>query len=108
MLVERKNRSGGGVSLIYRRDIKVSCEEKEYESFEYSLWRMQLGKQQLIVLGVYRPPYSKAHPVTVSKFLDEFPEISSIWQAHYKEILVIGDFNINTLNSDSWESRGIW
>ena len=97
-VVERKNRSGGGVSLIYRSNIEVSCEEKgEYESFEYSLWRMWLGNQQLTVLGVYRPLYSKAHLVTVSKFLDEFPEIYSIWQAHYKEILVMGDFNINTL-----------
>ena len=67
-VVERKNRSEGGVSLTYRSNIEVSCEEKgEYESFEYALWRMWLGYQQLIVLGVYRPPYSKAHPVTVSK-----------------------------------------
>ena len=85
-VVERKNRSGGGVSLIYRNNIEVSCVEKEeYESFEYVLWRMQLRNQQLIVLGVYRPPYSRAHPVTVSKFLDEFPEIYSIWQAQFKE-----------------------
>ena len=105
-VVERKNRSGGGVSLIYRSNIQVSCVENgEYESFEYALWRMQLGNQQLIVLGVYKPPYSKAYPVTVSKFLDDFPEIYSTWQAHYKEILVMGDFNIDTLNRDSWESR---
>ena len=63
---------------------------------------MWLGSQQLIVLGVYRPPYSTAHPVTVSKFLDGFLELYSIWQAHYKEILLIGDFNIDILNSDSW------
>ena len=54
---------------------------------------------------MYRPPYSTACPVTVSKFLDEFPEFYSIWQAQYKEILLIGDFNIDILNSDSWESR---
>ena len=37
-VVERKNRSGGGVSLIYRSNIKVSCVENgEYESFEYAL-----------------------------------------------------------------------
>ena len=66
---------------------------------------MWLGNQQLIVLGVYRPPYSTAHPVTVSNFLDEFPELYSIWQAHYKEIILIGDSNIDILNSDSWESR---
>ena len=43
--------------------------------------------------------------MTVAKFLDEFPEIYSTWQARYKEILVIGDFNIDALISDSWESR---
>ena len=63
-VAERKNRSGGGVSLIYRSNIEDSCGEKgEYESFEHALWRMQLGNQQLIVLGVYRPPYSTAHLV---------------------------------------------
>ena len=105
-VVDRKKRSGGGVSLIYRSNIEVSCVEKgEYESFEYALWRMQLGNKQLIVLGMYRPPYSKTHPVTFAKLLGEFPEIYSTWKAQYKEILVIGDFNIDTLNSDSWESR---
>ena len=105
-VAERKNRSGGGVSLIYRSNMEVSCEEKgEYESFKYALWRMWLGNQQLIVLEVYRPLYSTAHPVTVFKFLDEFPECYSIWQVHYKEILLTGDFNIDILNSDSWESR---
>ena len=105
-VVNRKNRSGGGVGLIYRSNIKVICEKKgEHELFEYALWRMRLGSQQLIVLGAYRPPYSTAHPVTVSKFLDEFPEFYSTCQAHYKEMLLIGDFNIDMLNSDSWESR---
>ena len=67
--VERKNRSGGGVSLIYRSNIKVSCVKKgEYEPLKYALLRMQLGNQQLMVLGVYRPPYSKAHLVTVVTF----------------------------------------
>ena len=105
-VVDRKNRSGGGVSLIYRSSIEVICEEKgQHESFEYALWRMRLGSQQLIVLGVYRPPYSTAHPVTASKFLDEFLEFYSTWQACDKEILLTGDFNIDMLNSDSWESR---
>ena len=64
-----------------------------------------VGSQQLIVLGVYRPPFSTAHLVTVSMFLDEFPESYSTWQVHYKEIFLIGDFSIDMLDSDSWESR---
>ena len=101
-VVDRKNRTGGGVSLIYRSNIEVICEEKgEHELFKYALWRMRLGSQQLIILGEYRPPSSTAHPVTVSKFLDEFPEYYSAWQVHYKELLLIGDFNIDVLDSDS-------
>ena len=104
-VVDRKNRIGGGVSLIYRSTIEVICEEKgEHELFEYAQWRMRLGSQQLILMGVYRAPFSTAHPVTVSKFLDECPESYSTWQAHYKEILLIGYININMLDSDSWES----
>ena len=64
-VVDRKNRTGGEVSLIYRSTIEVICEEKEvHELFEYTLWRMRSGSQQLILLGVYRPPFSTAHPVT--------------------------------------------
>ena len=37
-VVERKNRSGGGVSLLYRSNIEVSCDEKgEYESNHLSM-----------------------------------------------------------------------
>ena len=37
-VANRKNRSGGGVSLIYRSNIEVICEEKGgHESFKYAL-----------------------------------------------------------------------
>ena len=45
--------------------------------------RMRMGSQQLMVLGVYRALFSTAHPVTVSKFLDEFLEFYSTWPVHY-------------------------
>ena len=66
---------------------------------------MRLGCQQLILLGVYRHPFSTAHPVTVSSVLGKFLESYSPWQAHYKKILLIGDININMLDIDSWENR---
>ena len=43
--------------------------------------------------------------MTVSEFLDEFPESYSSWQAHYEEMLLIGNNNIDMLDSDSWENR---
>ena len=37
-VAERKNSSVGGVSLIYRSNMEVSCEEKgEYELFKHAL-----------------------------------------------------------------------
>ena len=66
---------------------------------------MRLESQQLILLGVYRPPFSTAHLVTVSKFLDVFLKSYSTCQACYKEIFLIGDVNIDMLDSDNWESR---
>ena len=42
-VVDRTNRTGGGVGLINRSNIEVIWEERgEHESFVYVLWRMEL------------------------------------------------------------------
>ena len=66
-----KQRSGkGGVGLIYRKGYDVDVLELgELALFEYCLYKIAIsGKHQLMVLLIYRPPYSEEHPVMVGTF----------------------------------------
>ena len=66
-----KQRSGkGGVGLIYRKGYNVDVfESSELASFEYCLYKITVsGKHQLMVLLMYRPPYSEKHLVKVELF----------------------------------------
>ena len=52
----------------------IKVEEAELHSFEYSKW-INIGSQRTRLVIIYRPPYSAAHPVTVSTFLCEFANL---------------------------------
>ena len=73
---KQRSGKGGGVGLIYRKwyDVDV-LESSELALFEYCLYKITISqKHQLMVLLIYRPPYSEEHPVLVGTFLDEFPD----------------------------------
>ena len=67
---KQKSGKGGGVGLIYRKGYDVDVLELgELASFEYCLYKITVsGKHQLMVLLIYRPPYSKEHLVMVGTF----------------------------------------
>ena len=43
---------------------------------------------------IYRPPYSRKHPVNIITFLDEFGEIVTSLLQEYLQTILIGDFNV--------------
>ena len=72
----RDSRRGGGTGLLYRDSLNViKVEAAELHSFEYSEWIINIGSQRTRLVIIYRPPYSAAHPVTVSSFLCEFANL---------------------------------
>ena len=57
---KQRSGKGGGVGLIYRKGYDVVVfESGELALFESCLYKITVsGKHQLIVLLIYRPPYS--------------------------------------------------
>lgn len=103
---QRVNRRGGGIGLLHKDNIKSSIIDKgEKSSFEYVVWNVEISKTEIFkILVVYRTPYSQAHPVTVSVFLEEFPELLGNLPAKLRDIMIMGDFNID-YHSNKYESR---
>ena len=65
------NRKGGGVMCIYKSEQGRKGQIDFKKSFEGLIVRFQ---QTLFAL-IYRPPYSRKHPVNISTFLDELVKL---------------------------------
>ena len=50
--------------------------------------------QQISIALIYRPPYSKKHPVQIHTFLDEFVEILPLLLQESSQPIIIGDINV--------------
>ena len=73
--INRQNRRGGGLAIIFRNDIKVKRTKSGAKtSFEYALWKINLKNVTTSVLAIYRPPYSESHKVNVKTFCEEFTD----------------------------------
>ena len=84
------------VHLVLRDTFCVSkSAAKVLNSFEYSEWKIISGSFRLLLVVIYRPPYSSNHPVTVNAFIEEFSQRMST-----DPLLITGDFNIH-VNSKS-------
>ena len=67
----------------------------EGRSFEFGEWILKYGSNKLRVIVIYRIPYSAAHPVSTTVFLDEFPAYLESVVMSPEPLLVTGDFNIH-------------
>ena len=47
------------------------------------------------LLAIYRPPYSQEHKYTIRMFNEEFTQFLSDIQVNYKNLIVLGDFNVH-------------
>ena len=67
----------------------------ERRSFEFGEWILKHGSSKLRLIVIYRIPYSAAHPVSTSVFLDEFPAYSESVVMSPEPLLIAGDLNIH-------------
>ena len=104
----RDSRIGGGVALCIRYylsvtkrpDISVCCSYIESVFFEID--KDQLGSDKSIVTGtIYRPP---GHDLDT--FILEIEKIFDVLHKGNKTIYIMGDCNINLLNSDTHDPTG--
>ena len=100
--INREMCRGGGLALISKSNLTISnLEIDKPNSFEAAKWKASLPGKSITVIAIYRPPYSKAFPVTIAMFIDEF----TVWIADQltteSNILLLGDFNMQTNKIDT-------
>ena len=62
--------------MIFKKDLNIKeIETGEYESFEFASWTLIPKERKLFMSCIYRTPYSPTHPITTTKFFDDFSQI---------------------------------
>ena len=87
MLIQsRVNRRGGGIAIIYKSHLQVKkLTFNNYMSFESLSIILNISTKSYLFSTIYRAPYSKRQPTTMSTFLEEFPDhISSLLRSSRK------------------------
>ena len=93
---QRVGRKGGGIALLLDETIDArKVDSVERRSFEFGEWILKYGSSKLRVIVIYCPPYSAAHPVTSSVFLDQFSVYLESVVMSPEPLLITGDFNIH-------------
>ena len=92
----RVGRTGGGIALLLKETVDArKVDSGEHRSFEFGEWILKYGSSKLRVVVIYRIPYSAAHPVSTSVFLNEFPAYLESVVMSPEPLLITGDFNIH-------------
>ena len=103
----RKDKIGGGTGIVCKETMKPKLiKAGESSSFEYSEWQLKCGPSEILtVLVVYRPPYTKQHPVTVNTFISEFSDYLELVVTTPHKLIIGGDFNIHVEDPNDSESK---
>ena len=97
----RPDRTGGGIGLSYRENLKVRrVKANSQRSFESAEWIVTCARTTAAVVGVYRPPSSTANQANVTTFIEEMEEYLTDILADHKNIFMLGDFNLH-INDDT-------
>ena len=98
-LSTREGRSGGGIAVIHKKDIKVKklvCSNNA--SFESLEVLFSLKSKLLRLVGIYRPPASRKNKAPLSQFYEEFSSSLESWTFDAGFLMIVGDFNIHVDN----------
>ena len=107
--VNQETCRGGAVALITKSNLIITILEIDKpSSFEAAEWRMSLPGKNITLIAIYRPPYSKNYPMTIAMFIDEF----TVWIVDQLttdgNILLLGDFNMQTNRCDTNADKKIF
>ena len=92
----RSGRKGGDIAVIHRSPILLTkITEGEKTSFEFAEYIVTSGSDKLRLVVVYRIPYSPAHPIGVSTFLDEFADYLESTVLTPEPLLITEDIDIH-------------
>ena len=91
-----RNQNGGGIIVFLREDILVkylSSEDKPIEAFFFEL---NFRKKKWLVRCSYNPNRNN-----ISNHLEALRKSLDLYSAHYENIVLLGDFNVN-INDLIW------
>ena len=97
-------KKGGGLALIYRNSTEILVEDGTGDcqtSFEYAIWKWSIKNKNIILVGVYRPP----DLTTINEFHNDFLDFVGNLRLKYRNIVILGDFNIHINNADSEDTH---
>ena len=96
-----KPRSGRGGGIMVQMNHEVTLiEQLDCKLDESLLLNVRIKKQNLVLLIIYSPP--RADKIAFVELLDHVLEHLS---TEYEQVIVCGDFNINTLKNDMLQSN---
>jgi exonuclease III len=96
---KKKGKVGGGIMIYVNKSVeakhRVDLESKDIESIWIEICTHK-SKRPLLVSGVYRPPSAKKeYKIILGKNIENA-------YLENKELVILGDFNIDYLNPDSF------
>ncbi|KAL9964953.1 hypothetical protein ACROYT_G028670 [Oculina patagonica] len=108
----RKDRKKGGGGMIAYFDSSLPSKElkvtKKYKTIETLAIEARLGKNEVIFLGIYRPPTQSDHqpdPHYLEQVEEELNDVC-MWASLKKQISILtGDLNLDRLKPKSREGR---
>ena len=104
--VNRPNKTGGGLAIIYRSNINTKLLKKDLtHGVEYALWECKTSGTLINVLAIYHPPYSSTNKCTDAMFLDDFAELLEEVLVSYGKIVCMGNFNLHVDNMENPDAQ---
>ena len=92
----QSGRVGGGTGLLCRSNLTPSLVRSgEKKIFEFSEWLIKCPSLTIRLIVVYRPTYSKEHPISPAIFNEEFGEYLQGVILSKEPLLITGDFNFH-------------
>ena len=93
----RKHRSGGGIAIIYKNDLKIKCNNNltKYKCFQVMECTMNSEEGLIRLVNVYRPPYSQKARFTEAHFMKEFEDYLKCLDEKEGKNIIVGDFNVH-------------
>ena len=93
----RVGRTSGGTALLITYSLfwfqKLEAGNKVL--FKCWEWIVDCGSCKIMILIIYRMPYSFKDPVTTASFSEEFPTYLESFTMSPEPLLITGDFNIH-------------
>ena len=97
----RIGQQGGSLELVYDNILNVAkTDEANNGPFQFAVWKVSYKVYNIIIIGIYHPPYSAVNWCTNAMFLDEFTEWSPGQLVKYKNAMIAGDINFHLNNID--------